>query len=368
MNPPTIAHPATRAPLALRLRHWGTLVACTILLSALFTVLHLPAGVLLGGMLVAIVMATREMRLQVPPLQFALAQGLIGCLMAHSLHPSVLNRVAHDWPLFLCITLLVLATSALLGFVLTRRQLLSGTTAIWGLAPGAASAMVIMAESYGADVRLVALMQYARVVLVTLLASLVAGLWVSHANVRPTVQWLAWDSTRNVALTLLLVAGCVFLARRIRLSAGAMLLPLLAGLTLNSLGWLTIELPPLLMALAYATLGWSVGLRFNRAILQHAWSALPAVLTAIFGLIALGLLLAVALSLLGGFDPLTAYLATSPGGADSVAVISASAAVDAGFVMAMQLARFSMVLLFGPRLFPWVAQRAVSALSPTPLP
>lgn len=38
--------------------------------------------------------------------------------------------------------------------------------------------------------------------------------------------------------------------------------------------------------------------------------------------------------------PLTAYLATSPGGADSVAIIAASAHVEISFVMAMQLARF----------------------------
>ena len=43
---------------------------------------------------------------------------------------------------------------------MTRWQVLPGTTALWGTSPGAASVMTIMAESYGADVRLVALMQY----------------------------------------------------------------------------------------------------------------------------------------------------------------------------------------------------------------
>jgi uncharacterized membrane protein AbrB (regulator of aidB expression) len=38
-----------------------------------------------------------------------------------------------------------------------------------------------------------------------------------------------------------------------------------------------------------------------------------------------------------------------------VAVIAASSAVDAGFVMAMQMARFVMVLAFGPRLAKFVA-------------
>ena len=38
--------------------------------------------------------------------------------------------------------------------------MLPGTTALWGTSPGAASVMTIMAESYGADMRLVAFMQY----------------------------------------------------------------------------------------------------------------------------------------------------------------------------------------------------------------
>ena len=41
--------------------------------------------------------------------------------------------------------------------------MLPGTTAVWGSSPGAATAMVLMAEAFGADARLVAFMQYLRV-------------------------------------------------------------------------------------------------------------------------------------------------------------------------------------------------------------
>jgi len=51
-----------------------------------------------------------------------------------------------------------------------------------------------------------------------------------------------------------------------------------------------------------------------------------------------------------GIDPLTAYLATSPGGADSIAIIAASTKTDMPFIMAMQVARFLLVLVAGPRL------------------
>ena len=50
-----------------------------------------------------------------------------------------------------------------------------------------------------------------------------------------------------------------------------------------------------------------------------------------------------------GIDPLTAYLATSPGGLDSVAIIAAASdSVDLSFVMALQSARLLFVLAVRP--------------------
>jgi uncharacterized membrane protein AbrB (regulator of aidB expression) len=67
--------------------------------------------------------------------------------------------------------------------------------------------------------------------------------------------------------------------------------------------------------------------------------------------------LAAVLVVAAGIDPLTAYLATSPGGADSVAIIAASTNVDLPFVMAMQTTRFVLVLLSGPSLARFMASR-----------
>lgn len=350
-------HPLVKQPDILR--WWIVVVLLSGITGLIFSVLHLPAAMLLASMLVAMGVSTRNVHLRVAPVLFGLAQGVVGCLMARTLQADLLGRVAHDWPLFLSFTMLVLIASAGLGYLLAKRNVLPGTTAIWGLAPGAASAMVIMADAYGADIRLVALMQYLRVVIVTLLASLITSIWMHHvAPAHPVIAWSNWNSSTNIGLTVSLVLAGSVLARIFRISGGALLLPLVTGIVFQHLGWLTIELPPPLLAIAYAVLGWSIGLRFDRNILVHAWSALPHVLIAILTLVLLGLLLAVALYLVGGFDPLSAYLATSPGGADSVAVIAASASVDAGFVMAMQLVRFVIVLLLGPGIFRWIANKA----------
>ena len=54
---------------------------------------------------------------------------------------------------------------------------------------------------------------------------------------------------------------------------------------------------------------------------------------------------------------MTAYLATSPGGIDAVAIIATSVHVDVPFVLAMQLVRFIAVIILGPLLARAVATR-----------
>ena len=145
-------------------------------------------------------------------------------------------------------------------------------------------------------------------------------------------------------------SSCEFLA-------GALLLPLAAAALLQGFAVVKIELPPLLLAITYAVLGWSIGLRFTRSALSHAARALPRVAASIFALIGICGLFAALLTYGAGVDPLTAYLATSPGGADSVAIIAASSHVDVSFVMAMQVARFLVVLFAGPSIARFIAAR-----------
>lgn len=342
------AHPGFR---------WGVLLCASAALAAMFLSVHMPAAVLLACMLAGMLLSLRGIGLSVKPRIFSLAQGVLGCLIASSLQPSVLRKVGSDWPLFLGFAVSVIGVSALLGWIMMRRRIFPGTTAVWGLMPGGASAMVLMSGDFGADMRLVAFMQYLRVVLVTALASIVARVWAPHAT---AAAGLAAFNPTDLGWTLVIAFGGALLARRMSIPAGSMLVPMALGALLQGQGVLSIALPPVLLAAAYGVIGWSIGLRFTASIVQHAWRALPAVLGAILVLIGLGLVLALGLAGVGDFGMLTAYLATSPGGADSVAVIAATSAVDAGFVMAMQVARLLMVLAIGPRVSRWASGRALT--------
>ena len=218
--------------------------------------------------------------------------------------------------------------------------------------------MALMAEAYGADIRLVALMQYLRVVCVATTASIVAAIWAHGGGPVAPVEWFPHLDPKAFAETLLLAFGGALIAPKLRIPAGSLLLPLVLGAWLNGAGIITIQLPPWLLAMSYAVVGWSIGLRFTRPILVYAARVLPRILLSIVALIITCALFGVVLAKVAHVDMLTAYLATSPGGADSVAIIAASTKVDVPFVMALQTARFVIVLLIGPRLARFVAEHA----------
>jgi membrane AbrB-like protein len=339
-----------------------------VVLSGLFALvleaMRLPAALLLGPMIAAIFAAVADRGVRVPPQTVLIAQGVIGCMIARSIPLSIIGEISRDWPLFVAVTAAVIVASSTLGWLLTRWRVLPGTTAVWGSSPGAATAMMLMAASYGADIRLVAFMQYVRVLLVAAMATVVARLWTSGvAGPAAGIIWFPPMAWASFAGTLVLIGFGVASASFRRIPAGPLLVPLALGMILRDIGLLTIELPPWLLAVSYALIGWSIGLGFNRTILVHAARALPRIVMSTLILMAVCGGLAALLVVAAGIDPLTAYLATSPGGADSAAIIAMASNVDVAFVMAMQTTRLVLVLLVGPSLAGFIARRTGASKS-----
>src|SRR5580704_11148530 len=133
-------------------------------------------------MIAGILLAVAGSNLRVPQRFVLIAQAVIGCMIARSIPPTIIGEMLRDWPLFLTVVIAVIAASSTLGWLLTRWRVLPGTTAVWGSSPGAATAMMLMAGAYGADIRLVAFMQYLRVLLVAVVATIVARMWAVRAG------------------------------------------------------------------------------------------------------------------------------------------------------------------------------------------
>ena len=345
-----------------RALQWSVLIILSGLFALGLEAIRLPAALLLGPMIAAILVAIAGSGVRIPHHPALIAQAVIGCMIARSIPPTIIGEIWRGWPLFVAVVTAVIAASGALGWLLTRWRVLPGTTAVWGSSPGAATAMMLMAAAYGADIRLVAFMQYLRVLLVAFAATIVARLWAADTNVPATdITWFPPIPWVPFAETLALIGFGTLSARLRRIPAAPLLLPLAVGIALRDAGLLKIELPPWLLAASYAVVGWSTGLGFNRTILVHAARALPRIVMSILILMAVCGGLAAVLVAVAGIDPLTAYLATSPGGADSAAIIAMASNVDVAFVMAMQTTRLVLLLLIGPRLAGFIAGRAGAA-------
>lgn len=329
---------------------WLALLAGSLLLTALLKWASLPAALLLGPMIAAIAFGVGGAQLHLPRGTFAVTQAIIGCLIARALTPAILVSITQDWTSMLLVVLTTVIAGGIVGWVMVKSGTLPGTTAAWGSSPGAAATMVALSEEFGADMQLVAFMQYLRVVIVVFSASFVSRLLLGiEPQALPSETQFAIAPLPFSATLVLIVAGA-FIGRRLKIPGGALLLPMILGTVLHSTGALDITLPPWLLAAAYAALGWYIGLGFTRRVFLHAFRAIPQLVLATLLLIALCGLSAWLLTHLLHIDPLTAYLATTPGGLDAVAIIAIGSHADVSFVMAIQTLRLFVVIVTGPQI------------------
>lgn len=338
---------------------WAALALVSVLFAAVLHWARFPAALLVGPMLAGIIGGVNGMTVRLPTMAMSGAHAIVGCLVAASISPSFFPAFLEIWPVTLGVVIATLVASSFLGWLISTWRVLPGTTAVWGAAPGAATAMVLMAGAFGADERLVAFMQYLRVIVVTAASALVARMWMEGSAAElPQPDWLAPVDLPAFAATIAIAAAGALLGRLARLPSPYFLGPLFLAVPLELGGLLTIELPEWLLAVSYTAVGWTIGLKFTVETLRTVRQAIFQILGSIVVLVAFCGGLAWLLVVYAGVDPLTAYLATSPGGMDAVAIIAAaSSTVDISFVMVVQMLRFMIVLVFGPALARAVARR-----------
>jgi hypothetical protein len=345
-----------------RLFQWSILLLASLVLGFGLQTFHIPAALLLGPMIIGVAMGLLGASVRIPGYLFIAAQAVLGCMIAQSLSPAILTPLLNDWPLVLLVLIATLLASGISGWCLVRFSSLPGPTGAWGSSPGGASAMVAMAGDFGADVRLVAFMQYLRVLFVATAAAMVAriGLGDEAGHGNAALEWFPSLDWRFPATLGVAIVGAWF-GPRLRIPSGALLLPMIIGAALHSSGTMALQVPEWLLALAYTLIGWSVGLRFTRPIFLLALRTLPQMVVSIVALMLFCGLLAWMLTHFLPVDLMTAYLATSPGGLDTVAIIAAGSRVDMSFVMAMQTLRLFTILLTGPAMARFISNHATPA-------
>src|SRR4051812_12318105 len=188
---------------------WVALAAATGAAGWALGAVGLPSSFLFGALLIGLVVAiAKPERLEVPDRVFAAGQAVTGVTLGAYLQSSALQAVGQSWlPVLLASAATLLLSlgaglalarftatdtrTAALGVVARRGAgvALAGSpapdtrTAALGMVAGGASGIVGMADDLGGDDRLVAFMQYARVLIVVLLTPLLVPLVFSGHHV-----------------------------------------------------------------------------------------------------------------------------------------------------------------------------------------
>jgi membrane AbrB-like protein len=316
-------------------------------LGAAMGAIGLPSSYLFAALVVGVGFAlVRPGAVSVPGWGFTAGQAVTGVVLGAYLRSSTLSAVASDWLPVTLVSLGTLAVTTLCGIVLARVAPVDRPTASLGMIAGGASGIVGMADELGADARLVAFMQYLRVLLIVAFTPIAAGvLFGAHGGNVPSESLLgtpvAW------ALTIGLAVVGALAGPRLRIPAGALLAPLLLTGVLTVAG-LDLAVPALLREVGFSLIGLQVGLRFTVETLRTARAILPAVLTCIAGLVVACGALAWVLSVTADVSMLNAYLATTPGGLYAVLATAFGSGANTTFVLAVQGLRLLVMVLAAP--------------------
>lgn len=344
---------------------WFLLFFLSLSAGTFLAWIDVPAAFFVASVVCGVTFSLFGSGLTLPRRFFYCAQALVGCSVAKSMTPEVFSVLANNWLVLAGMVFSSVIAGGLVGWFLTKSHILPGSTAAWGSSPGGANAMIAMAESYGADARMVAMMQYLRVLVVVLSASLVAH-WLSVPQTPPqhsaqaVAGLLLQGNPVQIALTLGITTAASLLAIRLRIPAGPLLATMIVGATLNSMNVVEFRLPYIFQIGASVLVGWFVGLGFNRALLLSTLRKLHWLFLSAFLLIGLCAIFAWMLHRFAHCDSLTAYLATTPGGLDSVILLAmgSGGSTDVPFVVATQTLRLFLVILTGPLVARWICRHA----------
>ncbi|MEP9415034.1 AbrB family transcriptional regulator [Gordonia sp. VNQ95] len=356
-----------RHPTLLR---WIGLALLTAMATALLQLLDVDAAALFAGLVVAAVLAIAGVAPRatadnpdppvIPRPLFLASQGVLGVFIGTMADPDTLAGLGSAWLPVLVVGLGTLALSVVGGMLLGLHKQVDTLTGALALVAGGASGLVALTRELGGDERMVAVIQYVRVALVTITIPLIATM-VFHASADGVV--VASPSAGDQGWGLLLLAVCIGiglpLGRLIHLPAAGLLGPMAIAtiIELTGIGG-DAAVSGILLGLAYAVIGWQAGLGFTLDRLRAIGRVLPFAIVLILGIGVGCALLGVLLSAWTGESMFDCYLATTPGGIYAVLAAATAAGGNVAFVVAAQILRVLLMLFVAPFAARWVARRA----------
>jgi uncharacterized protein len=314
--------------------------------------LHLPLGYLLGSLIVTGGIAAMGWRplgrpITLPArLRFSFVP-VIGVSIGGAFTPAVLGQALGWWPSLLALCVFVPVAHAM-GYWIYRRGGLSPKDAFYGAVPGGLIESVQLGEEAGADVRLLTVLQFLRLIGTIIAVPMIFWGVTGHAVGSASGVVMVGAQVGLSGQSLAILIGCglvgVVVGRALRFPGWIITGPLVMSATIHGLGWVGGGPPGWLIAVTQVVLGTGLGARF--AGVERATMARAARLATVNGVAALGLAFgfAQAVHVVAGEPVTAAFLAFAPGGLAEMSLIALSLQMSVIYVTAHHVVRIVLAV------------------------
>jgi membrane AbrB-like protein len=165
-----------------RVLRWVLLAAVSVAVTVPLTLAGVPSAGLFAALAVGIVLALASLApAGVPRPAGVAAQGVLGVYIGTMVQHDAFAALGSDWPFVVGIAVATLLLSVVAGALLGLHHDVTPLTGSLALTAGGASGLVAIARDLGGDDRVVSVVQYLRVALVTASMPLVVA-FVYHPD------------------------------------------------------------------------------------------------------------------------------------------------------------------------------------------
>jgi membrane AbrB-like protein len=322
--------------------------------GALAHAIHMPLAWVLGSMLAVAAASLLSGRTLAQPSNLRrMAQGCIGLAIGLAFTPQIWRVLGGLAPWVVLGALSALTLTVLAAPVIQRLARVDGATAIYCVALGASSEMVLQARQAGADGASVACAHAVRIILVT--GCLTLLIW----SIGPAAQAvpLAPQATTlpmAILLTLLPAAAIAALVlQKWKVPNPWLLGPLFTG-GLASAASFGGRLPDGLLVMSQVLIGWALGQAITRQFFARAPRVIASSALVTLAILTVCLGLAWLVSLSADMPLATAFLAFAPGGMAEMAVMAKAFGLAAPMVTAFHIARIVCTILITRSMARWM--------------
>lgn len=326
---------------------------CVFVSCYIFNVLNIPAPWLLGslviGVLYSLLIGPRERNKYI----FPIALALIGLSLGSMLDLMLLREAIQNFGFAILFGVVAtLATGLILGYTLYNRTNLDFKTAIYSFVPGGASEVLGVAETNGADIRIVAAFHSARMILFVTFIPLLVGAGINRTGSVTIINDIYIIQDIFIYLILVIVTALV-LYWVLPIPAGALLYSTLLTI-IWSLFDESLEVPLLIAGLGQMMIGATIGLRFDLSSLKLIWSMKRIAMLLLAAFISLSILISAIFSVWTHVDIWSSILGWIPAGAGEMSSTAIFLKLDETSVITFQLIRLYTVFLTLPLLIKWL--------------